>query len=87
MAIKVMATEQHFQEVLLTTLYKVVLNFQSVVKTWHVTIHIKANEQYFQMVLFILLYRVCKFMDKTLAFKVSVINVLVYNCRGRVMNW
>lgn len=69
MAIKVMATEQHFQEVLLTTLYKVVLNFQSVVKTWHVTVHIKANEQYFQMVLFILLYRVCKFMDKTLAFK------------------
>ena len=39
-------------------LYKVVLTFQSVVKSLSATIQMKATEQYFPVVLFIMLYKV-----------------------------
>ena len=43
---------------LLITLYKVVVRFESVDESSRVTIQLKANEQYFPLVLFIMLYRV-----------------------------
>ena len=39
-------------------LYKVVLTFESVEKSYGVTIQMKATEQYFPVVLFIMLYKV-----------------------------
>ena len=48
------ATEQHFREVLVIMLYKVVLTFESVDEIQSVTIPIKATEQYFPVVLFIM---------------------------------
>ena len=52
------ATEQYFPAVLFIMLYKVVLTFESVMKSLSVTIQMKATEQYFPVVLFIMLYKV-----------------------------
>ena len=41
-------------------LYKMVLAFESVMKSCSVTIQMKATEQYFPVVLFIVLYKVVK---------------------------
>ena len=51
-------TEQYFPVVLFILLYKVVLTFESVVKSSSVTIQMKAIVQYFPVVLFITLYKV-----------------------------
>ena len=40
------------------TFYKIVVTFQSVMKSYSVTIQMKATEQYFPPVLFIMLYKV-----------------------------
>ena len=47
------ADEQYFPVVLFIMLYKVVLTFESVMKSSSVTIQMKATEQYFPVVLFI----------------------------------
>ena len=44
--------------ILLILLYKVVLTFESVEKSYGVTIQMKSTEQYFPVMLFILLYKV-----------------------------
>ena len=44
--------------ILFILLYKVVLTFESVEKSYGVTIQMKATEQYFPVILFILLYKV-----------------------------
>ena len=53
------ATEQQFSVVLFIMLYKEVLTFESVEKSFStVTIQMKATKQYFPVVLFIMLYKV-----------------------------
>ena len=44
--------------ILLILLYKVVLTFESVEKSYGVTIQMKSTEQYFPVVLFIMRYKV-----------------------------
>ena len=44
--------------ILLILQYKVVLTFESVEKSYGVTIQMKSTEQYFPVMLFILLYKV-----------------------------
>ena len=51
------ATEQFFLVVLFIMMYKVVLTFESLMKSLSVTIQVKATEQYFPVVLFIMLYK------------------------------
>ena len=50
--------EHHFGMVLFVMLYKVVLTFESIMKSSGVTIQIKGTEQYFPVILFIMLYKV-----------------------------
>ena len=52
------ATEQYFPVVLFITLYKVVLPFESWMKSFSMTTQMKATEQYFPVVLFIMLCKV-----------------------------
>ena len=52
------ATEQCFPVLLFIMLYKVVLTFESGMKSQSMTIQMKATEQYFSVVLFIMLYKV-----------------------------
>ena len=52
------STEQDFPVVLFIKLYKVVLTFESVVKSVSETIQMKATERYVHVVLFIMLYKV-----------------------------
>ena len=52
------ATEQFFLVVLFIMMYKVVLTFESLMKSLSVTIQVKATEQYFPVVLLITPYKV-----------------------------
>ena len=51
------STEQDFPVVLFIKLYKVVLTFESVVKSVSETIQMKATEQYFHALLFSMRYK------------------------------